>query len=195
MGTACLPLRSEITNTGVTTASSGFRVICATVISEGGYVIRGKAKTGGHDIALPYSLASANTFYPVLSIRLKSTRLGAIVLPREFSLGLGANTTFQYKIYARAITSNGTWTDPGSDSVVEYKTDGLAISSGTLVRQGYIVSSNQSSGGISLGDVGFLFQLERNTFTSTAYEFVIAVATTSNTSPSVWASIGWEEIT
>ncbi len=195
MGTACLPLRSEITNTGVTTASSGLRVICATVISEGGYVIKGRARTGGHDIASPYSLTSSNTFYPVLSIRLKSTRLGAIVLPREFSLGLGANTTFQYKIYARAITTNGTWTDPGSDSMVEYKTNGLAISSGTLVRQGYIVSSNQSSGGISLGDVGFLFQLERNTFTGTAYEFVIAVATTSNTSPSVWASIGWEEIT
>lgn len=195
MGTACLPIRAEITNTGVTAASSGLRVICASVISEGGYTIKGRPRAAGHDIASPYTLAAQNTFYPVLSIRLKSTRLGAIALPKEFSLGLGANTTFQYKIYTKAITTGGSWTDPNSSSTVEYNTAPTAISSGVVVKTGYIVSSNQASGGIPLGDVGFLYQLERNTFTSRAYELVIAVATTSNTSPSVWAGMAWEEIT
>jgi hypothetical protein len=39
--TASLPLRYEITNTGTTLSSSTLKQICSTVISEGGYELRG----------------------------------------------------------------------------------------------------------------------------------------------------------
>lgn len=44
-------------------------------------------------------------------------------------------------------------------------------------------------------DVPFKYQLERNSFTSTATEFIICVATDAVNSPKVASSINWEEIT
>lgn len=197
MGTACLPVRAEITNTSATSGSSTYRQICTTIISEGGYEIRGRPRSVGHALNVPRSITNQqlNTFFPMLSIRLKSGRDGAIVIPKNFSVAALTSGNYTYQIISSGITSGGTWIDPGSDSSVEYNLTATSYTNGTVLEQGFIITSNQSSASPSLEDYPFAFQLERNTLTSpkTYYEFIIAVSATS--AGSVACSVNWEEIT
>ncbi len=197
MGTACLPVRAEITNTSATSGSSTYRQICTTIISEGGYEVRGRPRSVGHELNVPRTITNQqlNTFYPMLSIRLKAGRDGAIVIPKNFSVAALTAGNYTYQIISNAVTSGGTWIDPGSDSSVEYNLTATSYTNGTVLEQGYIITSNQSSASPSLEDYPFAFQLERNTLTSphTYYEFIIAVSATS--AGSVVCSVNWEEIT
>lgn len=194
MGTACLPVRCEIENIASTNSSSSLRVICASILSEGGYELRGRPNSIGHPLATPYTMASSNTLYPLMSIRLKNTRFGAIVVPKNFSIGVSSQSTFRYQLLAGAVTSGGTWVSAGTDSSVEYNLTATSITNGRILETGFIISSNQSSSSPSLEQYPFAFQLERNTFTNTAYEFVLAMEHTGN-NLSAYASINWEEIT
>jgi hypothetical protein len=78
--TASLPLRYEMTNTAATTSASTLKQVCSTVISEGGYELRGRQQAVANVITSPTTLTTAGTSYPVISIRLKSTRLDGIVI-------------------------------------------------------------------------------------------------------------------
>lgn len=194
MTTACLPGRIEIKNLDITASSSTYRQICFSVISEGGYELRGRPRTVGHLLSSPYRMSSSGTKYPLLSIRLKSNRLGAIVVPKNFTIAVTASGNFRYELISRGITSGGTWVSAGTDSNVEYNLTATSVNNGTVYETAYIISSNQSSMAPSLQEYPFRFQLERNTFTSTAYEFIIAMVTTGN-NQDVFASINWEEVT
>ena len=95
MTTACLPIRYEIKNTGVTTSNSTLKQICSSVISEGGYQIAGKQRSVSGLISSPKDIPTAGTFTPIISIRLKSDRLDAIVIPNSVEfIGLTNNTTY-----------------------------------------------------------------------------------------------------
>lgn len=197
MGTACLPCRWEITNTGVTESASTLRQICTTVISEGGFELRGRPKSAGHLLNASYVLAATNTTYPIISIRLKSGRDGGIVLPKNFSLAplSAANITWNL---IQGVTTGGTWVDAGSDSSVEYNLTATSITSTQYTyEQGYVVSSNQSVASPSTEQFPFAFQLERNTLTSpkTYYEFIVTASTTTTGNPNVVAALNWEELT
>ncbi len=194
MATACLPIRAEIENTAVTTSTSQLKIICSTVISEGGYELRGRPLSVGHTLNAPYSLGSINTFYPVLSIRLKADRLGAVIIPKNFSLAPLTAANYRYQLLSKAVTSGGSWVSAGADSSVEYNLTATSVTNGTVLETGYILATNQSSISPALQDYPFAFQLERNSFTGLRYEFVLAVSTTAQ-NPDVVASINWEELT
>ena len=196
MATACLPVRAELQNTTSTTSSSTLKVICTSVISEGGYEVRGRPRSVGHAINVPYSLAAQNTTYPIFSMRLKSTRLGGIVLPKNFTLGIDKAANYRYTIIIGGTTSGGTWTDAGAtDSSVEYKLNATSISGGNTVEMSFINASNQSSVAPTLADFPFQYQLERNTFLNTGTEFTVCIQTDSSNGPNAWCSVNWEEVT
>lgn len=194
MGTAVLPGRVEIVNTGETASVSVYRQICFSVISEGGYELRGRPRSAGHDLTSPRSISSTDGFVPLMSIRLKTDRLGAVVLPKNFSINVTAAARFQYQIISSAVTTGGTWVSAGTNSSVEYNLTATSITNGTIFENGYIISSNQASISPSLSEFPFTFQLERNTFIPTSYEFIIAMKTDGN-NQAVYSSINWEEIT
>jgi len=195
MTTACLPVRAEIENTSATASSSTLRIICATVISEGGYELRGKQRTAAHPITTPYTLTTGGTYYPVMSIRLKSTRLDAVVLPKNISvLGTSNVGRYAYKLVVGSTITGGTWVSAGDDSCVEYNISGTAMSDATSLITGYTTVSNQSAPVISLDGAPFRYQLERNGFTSTPFTFTLAIAGGAN-SDTVLASMDWEEVT
>lgn len=194
MTTACLPVRAEITATAALGVAATHTLICTSIISEGGYELHGRTLSIGHTIGVPVRLPNDNSMKPVLSIRLKSTRLGAIVLPTNFSFSPVSQSTFKYAIYVGAVTSGGSWVSAGTNSSVEYNLAPTSLVSGTAADTSFLVSSNQSSAAPSLADTPFTYQLERNSFTNTCYEFVIMAATTG-TNQDVYASIGWEEVT
>ncbi len=195
MATACLPVRLELENTTTTTATSVLKEICASVISEGGYELRGKQRSGGTPVSSPYALPAKDIVYPIFSMRLKSSRLGGIVLPKNYTIGVDKAANYRYTIVSGAITTGGTWTDGGANSSVEYKINATSLSGGTITEIGYINASNQSSISPSLAAFPFSYQLERNTFLNTGTEFTVCIETDSSTGPNVWCSINWEELT
>ena len=193
--TASLPLRYEITNTAATASSSTLKQVCSTVISEGGYELRGLQQAIGTTITSPHALTTAGTYYPVISLRLKSTRLDAIVILTAISiLGASTNTNYSWRVVASPTTTGGTWTSAGTNSSVEYNLTGTATTGGRILAQGYFSSTNQSPGSIDiLKEALFKFQLERDGLTSTPYELSLIVSASSGTS-NVHASMDWEEI-
>jgi hypothetical protein len=196
--TASLPLRYEIANTGITTSSSTLKQVCSTVISEGGYELRGLQQAVNTPITAPVDLPSpAGTYYPVISIRLKSSpdRLDAIVIMTALSLmGTGNGPEYNWQVRASATTTGGTWVSAGVDSAVEYKIDGGTVSGGRILASGFFNASNQSTASVDiLKEALFKFQLERNGLTGTPYELTLVCATNS-AGADVFASMDWEEI-
>ncbi len=196
MTTATLPVRYEITNTGVTSGSSMMTQICSSVISEGGFQLSGSGnpRAASHLIGTPVRLPNDQSFKPVISIRLKNTNLNAVVIPINYSLVPISGSIFQYRVYRKAITSGGTWTSSAADSSVEYNLAPTALVSGDIAEQTFLNSTNQSTGAPTQEAFSFEYQLERQPFTGVAYEYCITMATTG-TNQDVYASIEWQEIT
>ena len=193
--TASLPLRYEIKNTAGTSGNSILKQICSTVISEGGYELRGLQQAIGIPITTPKTLTTAGTFYPIVSIRLKTTNLDAIIVMTALSImGIGNGINYNWQIRASGTTTGGSWVSAGTDSSVEYNISGTSFSGGRILASGYLHSSNQSSPSIDiLREALFKFQLERNSLTSTPYELTLVVAArTAN--ESIYGSMDWEEI-
>jgi hypothetical protein len=199
MTTASLPLRLEIKNTGVTESNSTLSQICSTVISEGGYELTGSQQAVQTSVGTPVDLPTAGVYYPIISIRLKTTpnRLDAIVILTALSiLGITNNAYYNWQVRAAADTSGGgTWVSAGDNSAVEYKLDGGSVTGGRILASGFTGATTQSISPVDiLKEALFKFQLERNSLTGTPYELTLVVAASSN-GADIYGSMDWEEIT
>ena len=197
MTTAILPLRNEIENIAVTGNTSTMKVVCCSVISEGGYELRGEQFSAGQLPNNAYTLTTAGVFYPVAAIRIRGDRPDAIVLPKNICvLGLTGNgSRIAYKIVNGATVTGGTWVDADTaNSSVQYNITATSMSGGKAYLTAYQAVNNQGSvaGGI-LGNDVFRHQLERNTFSASNSTFVLAVAGAGNLDTCI-GSIDWEEI-
>jgi hypothetical protein len=190
MGTAILPCRYEIISTG---ATGTLRQICTTVISEGGYSPSGIPNGIGHGLTAPVRLPNDLSFKPLISIRLKSTNPNAVVVPIDYTLVPKDQALVKYQVYRRAVTTGGSWVSAGANSSVEYNLSPTALSSGSVLESGFLVSNNQSINAPQGAGFDFTDQLERNSFTPIMYEYVILAATTG-TNIDVYASINWQEV-
>jgi len=195
MATACLPVRFEIENTGATGSSSTLKQICSTVISEGGYTLSGTVRSIGRDGNSPRDLTIANTFYPVLAIRLKDDRRDAIVIPSGLNAApiAGNNSIVNWRVYKNVTVTGGSWLSAGTYSSVSYNADPTSFTGGDLIGQGYIVATNQSAGSVQLSsnDI-FAYQLQRNYDSS---ETLLIAASSTVAGDDILAAINWEEVT
>ena len=195
--TASLPLRYEMTNLAATTGGSTLKQVCSTVISEGGYELRGAQLSAGNAINSPRTLTTSGTFYPVVSFRLKTTRLDAIAILTAISiLGITNNANYKWEVVASGTTTGGTWVSAGTNSAVEYNITGTAFTVGTgrILATGYFQGSNQGSSSVDILKAAlFTTQLERDPFTATPYEITLACAG-DGASHQVLGSLDWEEI-
>lgn len=195
--TASLPLRYEMTNVAATTGASTLKQVCSTVSSEGGYELRGAQLSAGTPITTPKTLTTAGTVYPIVSVRLKSTRLDAIAILTAISiLGVTNNANYQWLVVVNGTTTGGTWVSAGTNSSVEYNITGTSFSStgGRILATGYFQGSNQGATSVDILKAAlFTTQLERNPFTATAYEITLACTAASN-GDQVLGSLDWEEI-
>ena len=195
--TASLPLRYEIENTGATASNSTLKQICSTVLSEGGYELRGAQQGIATPITTPKNLTLAGTYYPIVSLRLKTSpnRLDAIAIITALSImGITNNANYNWQLVASGATTGGTWVSAGTDSAVEYNITGTSFTGGRILAQGFISASNQAVSAVDiLKEALFKFQLERNTFTSTPFETTL-VAASNATNTNIYAAMDWEEI-
>jgi len=195
--TASLPLRYEIKNTGTTASSSTLGQVCSSVVSEGGYELRGLQQSATVPITDPVDLTTAGTYYNIISIRLKASpdRLDAIVIMTALSLlGITNNVNYNWQVRASGTSAGSTWVDAGVDSAVEYKIGGGAYTGGRILASGFTNGSNQGSTSVDiLKEALFKFQLERNGLTSTPFELSL-VAAASADGGDILGSMDWEEI-
>lgn len=193
MTTASLPVRYEIENLAGTVAGSTMKQICSTVISEGGFEIRGRPYSVGRPVTAPLNLPTAGTFYPVVSIRLDANNLDAVAVIKNISmLGIANNGLMQYKLVAGATITGGSWAN-ATGSLVEYNITATTMSGGDTLTSGYVGINNQSGQTITLDPGAFAFQLERNGLSSTAVTYTLAVTAAAD-GDDVLGSIDWEEL-
>jgi hypothetical protein len=196
--TASLPLRYEITNTGATSGSSTLKQICSTVLSEGGYQLNGLQQAIGIPVTTPIALAASGTFYPIVSIRLKTSpdRLDGIVICTAISVIATSAGNYNWQVRASGTTTGGTWVSAGAGASVDYNITGTSFTGGRILASGFFSVSNQGSTQVDiLKEALFKTQLERNGLTSTPFELTIVVASDAGGGGgNVLASMDWEEI-
>jgi hypothetical protein len=167
MTTACLPVRCEIQNTANTSNTSSLRIICATVISEGGFEPKGTPRAVGMPVTAPKDIPTAGTFVPIISIRLKDAFRDSIVVPRSIQFfGVTNNTSYRWKIVNGCTLTNPVWVSAGDDSPVEYDISATGLTGGRDLRVEYLnVSSGAGAASqqIDPSDI-YKYQLERLPF-------------------------------
>jgi hypothetical protein len=189
MTTASLPIRYEITNTGGTTGASMATQICSTVISEGGYTAYGITETAGTGIN-EKRLSLANTFYPIVSIRLNSSRLDAIVLPTQLDFLSTSVNYYQYRLLVNATLTGATWSSTSQTGTVDIDTGATSFSGGTQIQGGYVSSRTQ----LELSALSF-FQYQLGRTLAGVSDVVTLVMASTGPNADILAQIGWQELT
>jgi hypothetical protein len=189
MTTATLPIRYEITNTGATAGASMMTQICSTVISEGGYNSFGTTQTAGTGTTQK-RLANSGTYYPVVSIRLASTRLDSIVFPRQIDVLSPSVNYYRWTLLQNATLTGATWAGTSPTGTVQYDLAATAVTGGTEIQAGY--ASSRELAQLSATDF-FQFQLGR-TLAGVSDTVTLALAATANNAD-VLAELGWQELT
>lgn len=180
MTTATLPVRYEITNTGVTDSSSSMKQICSSVISMGGYQQTSVDHVARRTTAFT-NIDTAATFYPIVSIRLASTALGAVVLPNRIQFLPLTSQNYEVALVKNSTLTGASWVAVGSDANVEMDVSATAIATlGTIVQTDYITSSG-SGGTISTSAAtGYNFDLQLGaSISGTSDIYTLAVRTVS----------------
>jgi len=171
MQTATLPVRYEIETTGTISGTKSMKQICSSVMSEGGY-----SQVSAESIARrTAALASiGSTFLPLVSIRLASNALGAVVIPHQ--MRVLPTSTGNYEI---ALIKNGSLTSASYDTTtfphVDFDVSATAISGGTIVQNNYVTATNQSGAEAQL-ELGYNFDLQLGvTLGGTSDVYTVAV--------------------
>jgi hypothetical protein len=189
MTTATLPIRYEITNTGVTANASMMTQICSTVISEGGYNDFGTTQSAGTGTTQK-RLSNANTYYPIVSIKLNSSRLDSIVFPRQIDVLSPSVNYYRWALLQNPTLTGATFASTSPTGTVDIDTAATAISGGIEIQSGYAASRELAQ--LSAVDY-FQFQLGR-TVTGVSDIVTLAIAATANNAD-VLAELGWQELT
>ena len=141
MTTAILPVRYEITNTGTTTTTSTLKQICSSVMSEGGL----EPTSISHVALRSTALTVGTTITPLVSIKLTSNALGAVVLPQALRVLPTSADDFEIQLVKNANLSGAIYSLVTSDTNVLFDTNATAMTGGTITQINYAASSNQGT--------------------------------------------------
>ena len=190
---AALPVRVELTNVAGTPGTHTFYHGSHSFATEARTEILGRQLS----ISTPVTgktLTTANTFYPVVAIRLKASALDSVVIPDVFSGATLDNTSIFVKVLEGVTVTGGTWVDYGPDSAVEYNLTGTSFTGGNTIETVFVSSGNMGQQ-YQFADRS-LTQLQRSTTTTlgdTPVTFLVAIAAL-NANKAGWASLGWIEV-
>lgn len=146
MTTAILPVRYEITS--VTSAVAATLVqICSSVMSEGGYDQVSVDHVARRTTEFT-NIDTAANFYPIVSIRLASTALGAVVLPNRLQFLPLTSQNYEVALIKNPVLTGASWAAAPSDANVEYDVSATDIATaGTIIQTDYITATG--SAGVS----------------------------------------------
>jgi len=161
MQTAILPLRYEIFTTAATSSAATLQQICATVISEGGYELVSQPYVARN--ANTVTLTAAATFYPIVSVRLNSSYLGAVAILSGMTFLPIGTANYEVIIVKNATLTGATWgsTLAGGQLDVDTGASGTAITptADSIVQTVYTTASNQAQTSLA-SPVGYNLDLQ-----------------------------------
>jgi hypothetical protein len=181
MQTATLPLRIEIENTAATASSSSMKQICSTVISEGGYEQTSVERVARRSTTLT---GIGTSFVPLVSIRLASDSLGAVILPKQVRVLPIANGDYEIAL-VRNATLTGASYDTTTFASVDFDVTATAMSGGDIVLNEYATASNQA-GAQAQNDLIYNFDMQLGaTIAGTSDVYTVAVRVLSGTGSAI----------
>jgi len=183
MTTASLNCRYEITSTG---ASGSMRQICSTVISEGGYSPTPPIFSVSNS-TVEKRLSSADTLYPLATIRLDPNTPDAVVLPSQIDF-LATDVRYGEIQLVEGATLTGASFNNNESTTVETDTSATAMSGGTRVYSA-LWSSRLA---FDLDGIKKRLQLAREA-DGTPITLTFAAASTG-TNTDILYKFGWEEL-
>ena len=203
MGTPFVPFRCEIENVSATIGTHSLHQSSNSFMLEGATGLLGVAVSVSSPIT-GTRLGVANSWYPVLSIRLQQDKLAGVVLPSTYQVATIDNTNIFFRLVRNAVigadAGNSAWTDvPDSGSAfTEFQTYDTPAAiddadQGTRLDSGFIVAGGGSAN-IQL-DQSTQYQLGRYTTTTigdTSDVFTLLCAS-SSTNKDALASMTWVE--
>ena len=187
--TPFLPIRVEIENV---TGAAGTHYVYQgsnSFVHEGEpeklgtLVSRSNAITGT-------TLPLANTFYPVISIRLKPTALQAVALPRSLQVATNDNTNVFWKLVQNPTLTGAVWTNPTDDNIItQYDISATAYTGGTNMLGGFTIGGGSNL--IELDTKAHL-QIGRSAL-GTVSDIYTLVCASPNTNKAAVAVLNWLE--
>jgi hypothetical protein len=187
--TPFLPIRLEIENvTGV--AGTHYMYQGSNSLIQDGNVDKLGTLLSQSNGITGTTMITDNVFYPIVSLRLKSTALNSVMLLRSLQAVTNDNTNVYWKLLQNATLTGANWTNHADvDSFVQYDISATALSNGRDILSGFIVS-----GGSTLIEVDRLadLQLSRSGIGTISDTFTLACAS-PNTNKKALAVLNWIE--
>jgi hypothetical protein len=140
MQTANLPIRYEIERAGTLTAGTyTLQQICSSCISEGGYSPQGVEQMISTDtVSAGVNLSTANTYYNIITIRIKASRPYAVIVPSGVDVLNISNGDFEWGLFVNAtLTSSFSYTSFSDNVEYDRQTTEFATA-GTRIAGGYL---------------------------------------------------------
>ena len=187
--TPFLPIRLEIENvTGVAGTHYMYQG-SNSLIQEGEPEKLGILESVANPIT-GTTLALANTFYPVVSLRLKSGSLSAVALLRSLQTATNDNTNVYWRLIENPTLTGASWTDhPDPNSFIQYDTSATATTGGNIVLSGFTISGGSSL--VEIDDKAAL-QIGRSGIGTISDIYTLACAS-PNTNKAALAVLNWIE--
>ncbi len=187
--TPFLPIRLELENlTGVAGTHYLYQG-SNSLISEGEATKLGIAQNVTGPIT-GRTMTNANTFYPILTIRLKSTALKGIVLPTFFQAATVDNTSVFYKLIRNATLTGANFLDmPDENAFTQYDVSATAYTGGVDLDSGFVIGGGGT--GIRL-DKDTVYQIGRSSMGTVSDTLTLAIAS-PNANKAALAAMTWIE--
>ena len=193
MQTANLPIRYEIERTGTLTAGTyTLQQICSSCISEGGYAPKALEQMIGTASLAGVNLTTAGTLYNLATIRIKTSRPYAVIVPAGFIASGITNSDYEIQLILNATPSTAFSYTSYSDNVEYDLTDTTTITGGTIVAKAYI--AGKSSSIASVGD-GFNFDYQLGQTIAGVSDTLTLCAKAAANNDDVLGTIKWYDLT
>jgi hypothetical protein len=136
------------------------------------------------------TMASANTFYPIISIRLKSNELSAVMLLRSLQAATNDNTNVYWRLIENGTLTGGTWVNhPDPNSFIQYNITQTGVSNGIIRLNGFVVGGGSD---LIFIDEKSDLQLGRSGIGTISDTYTLACAS-PNTNKAALAVLNWIE--
>jgi hypothetical protein len=199
MTTACLPLRYEIQSLASGgSATANLTQVCSTVISEGG---QNQPLRLYSNLCTFSKTVNANTWIPIMSVKLEPGRLDAVVQVKQVEIILSTTDTVQWALWSNVTAANLTGASfalgaPSNTVQVDKTATAVDVTHGRQIAGALVTNSVQNvpvGGMLELGS--YLSQIGRNSFTQTSFIFTLCIfSDVSAATVSGTALLNWQEV-
>jgi hypothetical protein len=193
MQSANLPIRYEIETTGTISGTAVLQQVCSTTMIEGGYAPGGLRQSIGTASLGGVNLTTAGTYYNLATIRLKSSRPYAVIVPIDIAASAISNSDFQIELRLNATPSTAFSYTSYSDNVEYDLTGTTTITGGTIVGQAYL--SGKGANNLQFAQDGFNFEYQLGQTISGTSDTLTLCAKGASNGDDICGTLKWVDLT